>query len=100
MEPMLTKFLPGIKQLMLKYGVERAFLFGSGAKGDMDSESDVDFIIKFPESMDFTTYADSYFQLADALEALLQRKVDLVTEKTLKNPYLVQNINRHKVQLI
>jgi predicted nucleotidyltransferase len=30
----------------------------------------------------------------------LKRDVDLVTEKTLKNPYLLQSINQHKVQIL
>ncbi len=100
MEKVVEQNLSQIKQLMLQYGVERAFLFGSAAMDTMTDKSDVDFIIKFPDTMHYTTYADNYFALADALELLLKKDVDLVTEKTLKNPYLVQNINRHKLQLI
>jgi len=100
MEKIVEQNLPQIKQLMLHYGVERAYLFGSAVKGAMNEKSDVDFIIRFPDSMHFTTYADNYFALAEALEELLKKGVDLVTEKTLTNPYLVQNINRHKLQLI
>lgn len=85
---------------MSEYDVERAYLFGSAAKGTMTDKSDIDFIIKFPDNMHYTTYADNYFALADALETLLNKKVELVTEKTLKNPYLIQVINQHKVQLI
>ncbi len=100
MEKMVEQCLPAIKQLLLQYGVERAYLFGSAAKDTMTAESDVDFIIKFPDDMHFTTYSDNYFALADALELLLKKNVDLVTEKTLKNPYLLQTINQHKLQLI
>jgi len=100
MEPFVAQNMVQIKQLMHQYGVEHAYLFGSAARGEMNIDSDVDFIIKFPDDMHYTTYADNYFALADALEALLKRGVDLVTEKTLKNPYLLQNINRHKLQLI
>jgi len=100
MEKIVEENMPQIKRLMLQYGVERAFLFGSAAKGAMADNSDVDFIIKFPDDMHYVTYADNYFALADALESLLKKNVDLVTEKTLKNPYLVQNINRYKLQLI
>ena len=59
----------------------------------MHENSDVDFIIKFPDDMHYTTYSDNYFALADALEVLLKKNVELVTEKALKNPYLLQNIN-------
>lgn len=100
MEQLIEQNLPKIKELMLSHGVEAAYLFGSAARGEMTIDSDVDFIIRFPEDMNYVTYADNYFALADALESLLHKGVDLVTEKTLKNPYLLQNINRHKLQLI
>ncbi len=100
MEKIIQQHLPQIKQLMQQYGVETAYLFGSAATGTMNKDSDVDFIIRFPDDMHYTTYADNYFALADALEALLKKNVELVTEKTLKNPYLVQSINRHKLQLL
>lgn len=100
MEKLVGQNLPQIKQLMQRYGVEKAYLFGSAATGTMTEDSDIDFIIRFPDSMHYTTYADNYFALADALEALLNKEVELVTEKTLKNPYLLQSINRHKLQLL
>lgn len=100
MEKSVEQLLPKIKQVMRAYGVERAFLFGSAALGTMTEDSDVDFIIKFPDDMNFVTYSDNYFALAEQLETLLHKKVDLVTEKTLQNPYLLQNIERHKLQLI
>ena len=85
---------------MRHYGVSSAFAFGSAIKGSMREDSDVDFIISFSESMDYETYEDNYFALAHALEDLLKKNVDLVTEKTLKNPFLLESINSHKVQLL
>jgi len=96
----VAQHLIEIRQLMHRYGVERAYLFGSAATGTMTEDSDVDFIIKFPDEMNYVTYADNYFALADGLEALLQKNVDLVTEKTLTNPYLLRVINRCKLQVI
>ena len=100
MEKLIEQNLLQIKQLMQQYGVESAYLFGSAATGTMNEDSDIDFIIRFSDNMHYTTYADNYFALADALEALLKKDVELVTEKTLKNPYLLQSINRHKLQLL
>ena len=89
-----------IQTLMRKYGVEKAYAFGSAIKGTQNNDSDVDFIISFPVDMDYVSYADNYFALADSLEELLHKKVDLVTERTLQNPYLILSINSHKVQLL
>lgn len=100
MQPFIAQHLPQIKQLLQQYGVEEAFLFGSAARGTMKENSDVDFIIRFPADMHYTTYADNYFALAEALETLLQKKVELVTERTLKNPYLLQTINQHKLPIL
>ncbi len=100
MEKIVEQHLPQIKKLMQQHGVETAYLFGSAARGTMNDNSDVDFIIKFPDDMHYTTYSDNYFALAEALETLLKKDVELVTEKTIKNPYLLQNINRHKLQLL
>ncbi|GAA4464061.1 nucleotidyltransferase domain-containing protein [Nemorincola caseinilytica] len=100
MDKVIEQHLPAIKQLMLRYGVERAYLFGSAAKGTMTADSDVDLIIRFPDSMHYTTYSDNYFALADDLETLLKRPVDLVTEKTIRNPYLREVIDRSKMQVI
>ncbi|MDI9363604.1 MAG: nucleotidyltransferase domain-containing protein [Flavobacterium sp.] len=96
----LTQNLDQIKTLMHQYGVVKAYAFGSAVKGTMTENSDVDFIISFPEDMHFITYADNYFALSHALESLLKKNVDLVAEETLQNPYLIQSIDSHKMQLI
>lgn len=100
MNPILQQHLPEVKQLMRHYGVQRAYAFGSAVKDTMKEDSDMDFIISFPEEMDYVTYGNNYFSLLYSLQDLLKRDVDLVTEKTLKNPYLLQSINQHKVQIL
>lgn len=100
MEASIAQRLDEIQFLFRKYGAESAFLFGSAASGTMTEDSDVDFLFSFPSDMDYVVYSDNYFALAHALEALLGRRVDLVTEKTLQNPYLVNSIERNKVQLV
>lgn len=100
MEVFIFNRLEDIRLLFKKHGAERAFLFGSAAKGQMTTESDVDFLFSFPAEMDFEAYSDNYFALAHALEALLGRRVDLVAEKTLQNPYLIASIENSKVRLI
>ena len=100
MEKTVEQYLPQIRNLFKKYGVERAYLFGSAAKNTTHQSSDVDFIISFLPDMDYETYGSNYFNLLYALQDLLHKNVDLVTEKTLINPYLLQSINQHKVQLL
>jgi predicted nucleotidyltransferase len=100
MDRLLRDNLPQIRQLLLQHGVEMAYAFGSAVKGTRRPDSDLDFIIRFPEDMDMVAYSDNYFNLLHALQQLLNTDVDLVTEKTLKNPYLIQSIDAHKIPLL
>ena len=54
----------------------------------------------FSEDLDYEVYASNYFNLLHDLEDLLKKQVDLVAEKTLKNPFLIESINESKIQLI
>jgi uncharacterized protein len=87
-----------INGLCRSHGVKRLELFGSAARGDFGESSDLDFFVEF-ESDDWHKAADRWFGLQEGLEALLGRKVDLVSVKTAKNPYFLEVANRHRVEL-
>ncbi|MCG2722028.1 MAG: nucleotidyltransferase family protein [Thermodesulfovibrionales bacterium] len=78
----LKKELPYLKD---KYGVKRIFLFGSFAKGQPGGKSDIDILVDLnkPLGLDFVT-------LADRLEEVLGRKVDVATynhyKRSFQNP--------------
>ena len=44
-----------------------------------------------------TDYFDNYFNLKYALEDLFKRKVDLLEEQTIRNPYLKKSVNETKI---
>ena len=46
--------------------------------------------------MDYADYADTYFTLANKFEYLFRRPVDLVTDKSLSNPYFIKSVNQAK----
>lgn len=100
MQAVIENHLPEIKQLMQLHGVERAYVFGSAAKGTMKEDSDVDFMIRFPQHMNFETYSNNYFKLMYALQQLLATEVELVAEETISNPYLLESINQTKVLVL
>ncbi len=87
-----------IKSLSKEHGVERLYAFGSVLTDKFNSESDVDFVVKF-RTIDVTRYFDNYFDFKEKLSALLQRDVDLLEEQAIRNPYLKKSIDRSK-QLI
>lgn len=95
MKDIIKKNIESIHLLCEKFGVETMHLFGSAVSDDFNEESDFDILISFKE-MSFESYADNFFALHTSLEKLLGRKVDLVTEKSLSNPYFIQSIENSK----
>jgi predicted nucleotidyltransferase len=82
-----------IAEICQRYHVERLELFGSGARDDFDpGSSDLDFLVTLKTSTP-GEYADDFLGLANALEFLFERKVDLVTERSIRNPYFRQGVN-------
>lgn len=81
--------------LCKEYDVKTMHVFGSVVTGPFHQTSDIDFLIAFKE-LPFDKYTDNYFELHKRLEDLFQRKVDLLTERSLSNPYFIQNIERTK----
>src|SRR5205085_11572338 len=71
------------------YGVEELAVFGSAIRLDMEAGSDIDTLVDFEPSarIGFVGFA----ALAEELEALLGRKIDLVTKLGLK-PWVRPNI--------
>lgn len=77
-----------IVALCRAWGVERLEVFGSAADGRFDAQrSDFDLIVSFGPNAPGSR-AERYFALADALEQLLGRHVDLLTDQPVRNPYL------------
>jgi len=75
-----------------QFRVERLYLFGSAADERFDSErSDLDFLVTLEEQPP-GEYADNYLGLAQTLEKLFGRPVDLVTECCIRNPYFRETV--------
>ena len=81
-----------IRALCRQYGVRRLDLFGSAATGAFDAAtSDLDFVATFVDTRS-PGYADRYLRFAEALETLFGRPVDVITERSIRNPYFRQAI--------
>jgi predicted nucleotidyltransferase len=81
-----------LSELCRRYGVERLYLFGSGASDRLESSSDLDFLVEMADRQPNGSYAHRYLDFADELERLFARRVDLLTEQAVRNPYLRQEI--------
>lgn len=79
--------------------VDAISLFGSAANNTMHAGSDIDLLVDFSDEVEVLDYADNYFSLLERLQEILNRKVDLVSSKSLKNPILKKEIYNSKVDL-
>src|ERR1035441_980578 len=73
-----------VKGLPVKLGTSRASIHDSAFAAALGHRS---------------TYADTYFDLIEALEQLFGRPVDLVTKSAIKNPYFRESIERNQALL-
>ena len=92
----LTIHIDQIRKLCKFNKVKSLFAFGSILSQDFKPESDIDLIVDI-DAKDPLTYSDSYFNLKFQLELLFQRKIDLLEQNTIKNPYLIKQIDETKV---
>lgn len=76
--------------------VGKIYAFGSSITNHFDpSTSDIDVVVE----IDIDEPADrgeALLSFWDKLETLFQRKVDLLTDDSIRNPYLKSNIERTK----
>ncbi len=68
-----------IRQLGDCYGIRNIRVFGSLARSEEDLESDIDLLVEYVPGHGGFAFVD----FCDAVEGLLRRKVDVVTEKSL-----------------
>lgn len=94
----LEKHIKDISQLCSKHNVKQLYAFGSVLTDKFNQDSDIDLIVDF-EPIDLSQYADNYYDLKFSLEDVLQKPVDLLEEKAIKNPYFRQALNNQR-QLI
>ena len=82
-----------LSKLCSEYHVGSLEVFGSAATGKLRDDSDLDFLVDF-RAVDSMSLADQYFGLLGALEELFGRKVDLLTRRSLRNPYFVDSVEK------
>jgi predicted nucleotidyltransferase len=91
----IERNIEDLKRLCTIYNVEKMYLFGSVLNSNFNNESDIDLLVKF-KSIELSKYFDNYMDFKENLEKLFEREVDLVEEQTLKNPILINSINKSK----
>ena len=85
-----------LRALCARFQVDRLYVFGSAANGNFDADtSDLDFLVTL-EPQPPAEYAENYLGLAHALEELFQRRVDLVTDNSIRNRYFREAVDAQR----
>lgn len=79
MDPVLSTLRSApVEEVLLRHGVEDAYLFGSRARGAAQPASDIDIAIRFPRAGDAATRFDKLVALEADLKPHLSVPMDLV----------------------
>ena len=98
MNPIIEAKKPEILALCRQYGVIRLDLFGSATSAAWDPDrSDFDFIVEFDDYG--AGIARRFVGFGDDLEALLGRKVDLVSERAMR-PRFRRSANKSREMVL
>jgi predicted nucleotidyltransferase len=81
-QQIIDKLVSSRSVLSERYPIKRLALFGSYAREEADSDSDIDLLVEFSQPVGF-----QFFDLALELEGLLGHSVDLVSRNGIKPAY-------------
>lgn len=93
---LISSNIDEVKRLFKLHRIERAYLFGSAVSENFTENSDLDFLVKFEDNIEPLEKGELWWNLHDQLRDLFKREVDIVTERSLKNPYFIKEIDKTK----
>ena len=93
---LITDNIEQIYALCRKYGVKTLCVFGSILTPRFNENSDVDFSATFYPEDDPLVAGENRIQFYISLEDLMGRRIDLVDEDNLKNPYFIEELEETK----
>jgi predicted nucleotidyltransferase len=96
-DELINKDKQAFNDLCKSHQVKYLFAFGSAVTGNFDfDKSDIDLIVEIDEP-DPIKKGEKILSIWDKLESFFKRKVDLLTNPNIRNPYLKQSVDESKV---
>lgn len=93
----ILKKASDFKALCQNHKVRYLYAFGSSTTDKFDSKSsDIDLLVEI-DVPDPIERGDKLLSLWDKFESFFQRKVDLLTDSSIRNPYLRKSIDSTKI---
>ncbi len=99
LNPQISEKLPLLRQILEKFGVEKAFIFGSATKSEFTNQSDIDLLISLKSYDDPIVAGEQFWGIYYDAKELFNREVDIISERSLKNPFFVEEIKNNIVQI-
>lgn len=94
----LQQHLLAIQTLCKSHKVKQLWVFGSVLRPDFSATSDVDCLYEMDDQhIAEDEWYGAFWGFLDALEHLLQRKVDIIWYSGIKNPYFKEEVDETKV---
>lgn len=93
----ILKYKIDFMNVCKNHNVKYLYAFGSSTTDQFDfKKSDIDLLVEI-DSSDPLDRGEKLISLWDKFEDLFHRKVDLLTESSIKNPYLRKSIDSTKI---
>jgi predicted nucleotidyltransferase len=92
----LTPYKSNIQNICRELRLEQLDLIGSATRDDFSDDSDIDVLVTFAGDENLF---DRYFSLKKKLEEIFKRKVDVIEERAIKNPFFRKTVNRDRIKL-
>ncbi len=84
-----------IRPILKRHGVSRAQLFGSIARGDAKSNSDIDVLVQMPPNSSLFDKGRLYLDLKDSLK----KEIDLISYRAV-HPYIERYVFENTIDII
>ena len=95
MNKIITENIEKIKEYCKTYKVKELYAVGSVVSDSFSDNSDIDLLIKF-DNISVEEYTDNYFTLHKLFRKIFNREIDLITDKSLNNPFFIKSIEKSK----
>jgi len=92
----LTPFKTDIEKICQELSLQYLDLIGSAAREDFSAESDIDVLVTFAGDENLF---ERFFSLKSKLEEVFKRKVDVVEEHAIRNPFFKKAVNKDRVRV-
>ncbi len=96
MNSIISSNINEIRNFFRSHKITKVYVFGSVVSGGFNENSDLDFLVTFKPGLSPLEKGELWWNLHDTLRNFFKREIDILTENSLKNPYLIKELNETK----